>query len=451
MEDNEFCLQWNNHKNTLISIFGTLLDSQKLVDCTLAAEGKYIKAHKIVLMACSPYFDTLLSEEYDKHPIFILKDIKFQELRAIMDYMYRGQVNISQDDLTGLLKAAETLQIKGLCDSRSSSSSAEKNDSKADSPQKIDPVDKATKTKRAQKPRKSGATPNQGRKSLVESNNQDRGDEIIQNAKRFKSSEDIQYDDEDDDYKDDDLTLDDEFLKDIEAEMSQIDVDSSNQENNSQIDDRNKENQDSGKQSKKSTAAKNTPGSSKLGTSAVTTIVPESDKKATKPKRPRIKFTTKKNPKTVKSNKRTQSLPNTSTQSNNISNEEMNDSEFSADDADLSEDDQINNSVKSEGNERKTKKSKLDTTVSDQTNGSDDEDPDRQYDCRHCGKRYRWKSTLRRHENVECGGKEASHQCPYCSYKAKQRGNLGVHIRKHHADKPPLETRRSRKTLSQTR
>lgn len=60
------------------------------------------------------------------------------------------------------------------------------------------------------------------------------------------------------------------------------------------------------------------------------------------------------------------------------------------------------------------------------------EDASRQFECRHCGKRYRWKSTLRRHENVECGGKAPAHQCPYCSCRAKQRGNLGVHIRKHH-------------------
>lgn len=35
-----------------------------------------------------------------------------------MDYMYRGEVNISQDQLAALLKAAESLQIKGLSDSR---------------------------------------------------------------------------------------------------------------------------------------------------------------------------------------------------------------------------------------------------------------------------------------------------------------------------------------------
>lgn len=65
---------------------------------------------------------SLLSQQYDKHPIFILKDVKFQELRAMMDYMYRGEVNISQDQLAALLKAAESLQIKGLSDNRSGSS-----------------------------------------------------------------------------------------------------------------------------------------------------------------------------------------------------------------------------------------------------------------------------------------------------------------------------------------
>lgn len=72
---------------------------------------------------------------------------------------------------------------------------------------------------------------------------------------------------------------------------------------------------------------------------------------------------------------------------------------------------------------------------------------DKMFPCRHCGRKYRWKSTLRRHENDECGNKEPAHQCPYCPYKAKQRGNLGVHVRKHHSDKPKLESCRKRKTI----
>ncbi|XP_037035561.1 longitudinals lacking protein, isoforms H/M/V isoform X7 [Bradysia coprophila] len=126
-DDQQFCLRWNNHQSTLISVFDTLLENGTLVDCTLAAEGKFLKAHKVVLSACSPYFAALLSQQYDKHPIFILKDIKFQELRAMMDYMYRGEVNISQDQLAALLKAAESLQIKGLSESRGGSTQKNEN------------------------------------------------------------------------------------------------------------------------------------------------------------------------------------------------------------------------------------------------------------------------------------------------------------------------------------
>jgi hypothetical protein len=55
----------------------------------------------------------------------------------MMDYMYRGEVNISQDQLAALLKAAESLQIKGLSDSRSGGpmpSQAHKSDGKSHVP-----------------------------------------------------------------------------------------------------------------------------------------------------------------------------------------------------------------------------------------------------------------------------------------------------------------------------
>ncbi|KAM8707494.1 hypothetical protein ACLKA7_005038 [Drosophila subpalustris] len=66
---------------------------------------------------------TLLQEQYNKYLIFILKDAKYQELRAMKDYMYRNEVNISQNQFAALLKAAESLQIKGLSDNRSGGSS----------------------------------------------------------------------------------------------------------------------------------------------------------------------------------------------------------------------------------------------------------------------------------------------------------------------------------------
>ncbi|UYV81336.1 hypothetical protein LAZ67_20000818 [Cordylochernes scorpioides] len=112
----QFCLKWNNHHSNMLAVFESLLSTESLVDVTLACEGKTMKAHKIVLSACSPFFLSLFEENPCKHPIVILKDMQFTELRAIITFMYKGEVNVSQEHLATLLRTAETLKIKGLAE-----------------------------------------------------------------------------------------------------------------------------------------------------------------------------------------------------------------------------------------------------------------------------------------------------------------------------------------------
>lgn len=50
-----------------------------------------------------------------QHPVVILQDVRFTELEAILTFIYKGEVNIDQEKLPALLKAAETFQIRGLC------------------------------------------------------------------------------------------------------------------------------------------------------------------------------------------------------------------------------------------------------------------------------------------------------------------------------------------------
>jgi len=46
--------------------------------------------------------------------VIILKDVKHTEVISLLKFMYQGEVNIKQDDLSTFLKVAQMLQIKGL-------------------------------------------------------------------------------------------------------------------------------------------------------------------------------------------------------------------------------------------------------------------------------------------------------------------------------------------------
>lgn len=68
----QYCLRWNNYQNNLTNVFDQLLQAEAFVDVTLSAEGHSLKAHKVVLSACSPYFQALFFDNPCKHPIVIL-------------------------------------------------------------------------------------------------------------------------------------------------------------------------------------------------------------------------------------------------------------------------------------------------------------------------------------------------------------------------------------------
>lgn len=112
----QFCLRWNNYQTNLTNVFDQLLQSESFVDVTLACDGHSLKAHKMVLSACSPYFQTLFFENPCKHPIVIMRDIKWPELKAAVEFMYKGEINVSQEQIGPLLKVAESLKIRGLAD-----------------------------------------------------------------------------------------------------------------------------------------------------------------------------------------------------------------------------------------------------------------------------------------------------------------------------------------------
>ncbi|XP_014256794.1 protein jim lovell isoform X2 [Cimex lectularius] len=114
MSTPHYSLRWNNHQNHILSAFDLLLQNETLVDVTLVCEETSFKAHKVVLSACSPYFERIFSETPCKHPVIVLKDLRGWEVQAIIDFMYKGEISVGQEQLSSLIKAAESLQVRGL-------------------------------------------------------------------------------------------------------------------------------------------------------------------------------------------------------------------------------------------------------------------------------------------------------------------------------------------------
>ncbi|XP_069977085.1 protein bric-a-brac 1 isoform X2 [Penaeus vannamei] len=114
MTDELLSLKWNNHKSTFADILTILRDQEVFIDVTLACGGKQYPAHKFVLSTCSDYFKEMFTKNPCKHPIVFMKDVSARDLEALLDFMYRGEVNVPHHNLASLIKTAEGLQVKGL-------------------------------------------------------------------------------------------------------------------------------------------------------------------------------------------------------------------------------------------------------------------------------------------------------------------------------------------------
>ena len=125
----EFCLRWKDFETNLSQSFAGIRDKSQFFDCTLAtddgADLGYLRAHKVILSACSEFFRDILAKEIvsvHPNPLIYLGGVSAKNMKSVLDFMYHGEVNVAEEELTKFLKVAETLKIKGLMDGSNLSS-----------------------------------------------------------------------------------------------------------------------------------------------------------------------------------------------------------------------------------------------------------------------------------------------------------------------------------------
>ena len=64
--------RWNDFQSNISSTFRDLREDTDFTDVTLVCGGEQLKAHKVILSACSVTFRALLKKNPAQHPVIVL-------------------------------------------------------------------------------------------------------------------------------------------------------------------------------------------------------------------------------------------------------------------------------------------------------------------------------------------------------------------------------------------
>ena len=105
---------WHTYSDHLIEMLHQMKADDTFTDVTLVIDtGWTIKAHKVVLGACSPVFKEMLTKS--ESSIIELKEVGHEEIESILEFIYLGKATLHQERMKEFLDVAQKLQIKELC------------------------------------------------------------------------------------------------------------------------------------------------------------------------------------------------------------------------------------------------------------------------------------------------------------------------------------------------
>lgn len=89
-----------------------------LCDIVLHVAAKEIRAHKVVLASCSPYFHAMFTNEMSesRQTHVTLHDIDPQALDQLVQFAYTAEIVVGEGNVQTLLPAASLLQLNGVRD-----------------------------------------------------------------------------------------------------------------------------------------------------------------------------------------------------------------------------------------------------------------------------------------------------------------------------------------------
>ena len=95
-------------------ILRSIRDDTNFTDVTLAcSDGKQLDAHRVILSSQSMFFNRLSTLNVKRDFLIYLTNISSIELQQIVDFIYLGQIEISEQDLGRFLHSGNTWSLLG--------------------------------------------------------------------------------------------------------------------------------------------------------------------------------------------------------------------------------------------------------------------------------------------------------------------------------------------------
>ena len=106
-------LGWNDFQINLNTTVEAQLNSKDFTDVTLVSADGQQSAHRIVLSAGSPLLAKLLTS-LPPNPVLYFWDLQASLLSSLVDFLYKGKVEVATSDLAAFLALADKLKVRGL-------------------------------------------------------------------------------------------------------------------------------------------------------------------------------------------------------------------------------------------------------------------------------------------------------------------------------------------------
>ena len=116
MDQEKHTLTWHTYSEHLQRTMREMMVTNNFTDVTLVTDDKKLfKAHRSILVACSPVLkDILQIQNQNNHPVIYLRGIEYSEIESIMQFIYLGETKVCKERMKELIKVAKNLEITQL-------------------------------------------------------------------------------------------------------------------------------------------------------------------------------------------------------------------------------------------------------------------------------------------------------------------------------------------------